>query len=180
MYSDAVRRRLTKYYEVIGKNCTKVGQSSDDRFIMKDYLTSNGTRRQSKIKQLLALTLATLVLLITNNAHAGEFIVTSVIRDFPMRNGEIMYKDFYINAGSNNGLKNGAFLDTQRKQPAFDNINSKLLGDTNIKIARLKLIHVDKNFSIARLVKFYDKDSTPLTGIDSVMIGDTIFVSEKQ
>ena len=113
-------------------------------------------------------------------AHAAEFFITSVIRDFPMRAGEKLYKDYYVNAGTNNGLREGAFIEAVRKVPIFDNINSKLLGDTGIKIARLKIIHVDKNVSIARMVKFYDKETTPQTGFDDVMIGDLIRVAEKQ
>ena len=97
-----------------------------------------------------------------------------------MKSGDALYKDYYINAGANNGLRSGAFIEAIRKLPAYDNINSKVLGDTQIKIARLQLIHVDKSISIARLVKFYEKDKTPLAGHDSVMIGDVIQVAEKQ
>src|SRR4051794_23426324 len=109
-----------------------------------------------KLVKSLLLTTATVAALIAATARparATEFFVTSVTRDFPMKAGEALYKDFYINAGSNNGLRKGAALDALRKMPVFDNINSKLLGDTNIRIARLKIIHVDKNFAIARLVK---------------------------
>jgi hypothetical protein len=111
---------------------------------------------------------------------ATDFIVMSVVRDFPMKTGDTMYKDFYVNAGSNNGLRKGLFLEATRKMPAYDNMNSKLGGDTSVKIARLRLIHVDKNISVARLVKFYEKEITPLSGVDSVMIGDFIEVAEKQ
>jgi hypothetical protein len=55
-----------------------------------------------------------------------------------------------------------------------------MIGDTPVKVARLKLIHVDKGLSIARLVKFYEKDKTPIAGFDSVMIGDLIEVSTEQ
>ncbi|MEW6055394.1 MAG: hypothetical protein AB1540_02170 [Bdellovibrionota bacterium] len=120
------------------------------------------------------------LLLAVNRATGSDFIVTSVIRDFPMKSGESLQKDFYINAGTNNGLRKGAFVDAIRRLPAFDNINSKLAGDTGIRIARLKIIHIDKNYSVARLVKFYEKETTPLVGYDSVMIGDFIVVSERQ
>lgn len=130
-----------------------------------------------------ALTIALTVLcwgLLVKSAQAADFYITAVTTDFPMKAGEPLYKDFYINAGTNNGLKKGILIEAVRKMNTYDNINSKLLGDTAIKIARLRLIHVDKNVSIARLVKFYDKDKTPMTGIDSVMIGDFIEVSETQ
>lgn len=128
----------------------------------------------------IALYIALAFVALTKNVAAADFMVTAVIRDFPMKSGETIYKDYYINAGANNGLKKGVFIDAVRKLSAFDNINSKLLGDTQIKIARMQLIHVDKGVSIARLVKFYEKDKTPLVGHDAVMIGDFIEVAEKQ
>jgi hypothetical protein len=123
---------------------------------------------------------AILAICITRYANASEFFVTAVVRDVPMKSGEIQYKDYYINAGVNNGLRKGLFIEATRKLGAFDNINSKALGEAQIKVARLKLIHVDKTISIARLVKFYDKETTPLTGGEGVMIGDLIEVAEKQ
>ena len=127
------------------------------------------------------LTYMTLIMLgAARYNHAADFFITSVIRELPMKAGEVLYKDYYINAGTNNGLKKGLVIEAVRKISAFDNINSKLVGDTSIKIAKLRLIHVDKGVSIARLVKYYDKETTPITGYDSVMIGDLIEVAEKQ
>lgn len=117
---------------------------------------------------------------IPTKAHATDFFVTAVIRDFPMKAGEVLYKDFYINAGTSNGLRKGLVIEAARKLAHYDNINSKLSGDTQVKIAKLKIIHVDKTSAIARLVKMYEKESTPLAGYDSVMIGDQIEVAEKQ
>lgn len=116
----------------------------------------------------------------THSGRSADFFVTSVIREVPLKATDPQFKDFYINAGANNGLKKGAYIDAIRKMGVYDNINSKLIGDTTIKIARMKLIHVDKGISIARLVKFYEKENTPLAGFDSVMIGDLVEVSENQ
>ncbi len=120
------------------------------------------------------------ILFTTGKAIGADFIVTSVIREVPLKQGEPPYKDFYINAGTNNGLKNGVYIDAKRKMNAYDNLNNRMIGDTPVKVARLKLIHVDKGLSIARLVKFYEKDKTPIAGFDSVMIGDLIEVSTEQ
>jgi len=123
---------------------------------------------------------ALLLLGIVRYNHAADFFVTAIVRDVPMKSGETIYKDYYVNAGTNNGLRKGLVIEATRKLPGYDNINSKLLGDLSVKIARLKLIHVDKTISVARLMKFYDKDTTPLSGIDAVMIGDLIEVADKQ
>ena len=113
-------------------------------------------------------------------SNAADFAVVSVVRNFPMKADDEVAKDFYINAGTNNGLKEGAFLDAMRKVAIHDNFNSKILGDTSVPIARLKLIHVDKNMGIARLVQFYERKVTPYTGYDDIMVGDLIRVSQKQ
>lgn len=97
-----------------------------------------------------------------------------------MKSGEVTQKDYYINAGTNNGLRKGLTVEATRKVSAYDNINSKMIGDVSVKVARLKIIYIDKAVSIARLVKYYDKQETPITGNDAVMIGDFIEVAEKQ
>ncbi|HRK02714.1 MAG TPA: hypothetical protein PLH57_08620 [Oligoflexia bacterium] len=121
-----------------------------------------------------------LILFASTNARAEDFYVTSVVRDFPLSGNEKSPVDYYINAGSVNGLRKGISIEAIRKMPIYDNMNSKLMGDTSVKIARMKVIHVDKTYSVARLVKMYDKTETPLAGHYSVMIGDLIEVSEKQ
>ncbi len=128
----------------------------------------------------LSLLVGFLTVLSTHLAEAGDFVVTAVIRELPLRKGEAVFKDIYINAGSSNGLKKGAALEAVRKMQVFDNLNSKLTGEAQVKIARLRLIHVDKTSSIARLEKMYDKASTPLAGHDSIMIGDLVEVSGNQ
>lgn len=111
---------------------------------------------------------------------AADFFVTSQIRDVPMKAGEPVLRDYYVNAGTNNGLRKGVYIDAIRKLPVFDNINSRVLGDVPVHVARLRIIHADKTVSVARLVKFFDKEATPIAGFDAVMIGDFIEVSEKQ
>lgn len=126
------------------------------------------------------MTVAMLLGVAPASTSKAEFFVTSVIREVTLKQADTQYKDYYINAGTNNGLKKGVFVDATRKIGVFDNINSKLIGDTPVKIARMKVIHIDKNFSVARLVKFYEKETTPLANYDGVMIGDQIQVSESQ
>jgi hypothetical protein len=111
-------------------------------------------------------------------ATAGDFVVTSVIRNFPMTSGDPVYRDFYINAGKNNGLKNGVKLEAIRKIAAFDNVNNRIMGDTKVPIAKLKVIHVDETVSIARLLEYNSKEKAPLAGAEGVMVGDLVQVAE--
>ena len=124
--------------------------------------------------------LVAITTLFAHTAQAGEFAVISVVRTLPMKKDEITVKDYYINAGSNNGLKQGAFIDARRKMPVYDNLAAKVVADTQVPVARLKLIYVDKGVSIARLVEIYDRKTTPIGGYDDVLVGDLIKVSDKQ
>ncbi len=113
-------------------------------------------------------------------AMAGDFAVVSVVRTLPMKTDDTIVKDYYINAGTNNGLVNGATLDARRKVPVYDNINAKVVNDTAIPVAKLKVIHVDTNMAIARMVQMVDRKTNPNPGFDDIMIGDTVRVAEKQ
>ncbi|MGE4231877.1 MAG: hypothetical protein AB7F43_00975 [Bacteriovoracia bacterium] len=115
----------------------------------------------------------------SSKAAGADFFVTSVVRELPMKPGENSYKDFYINAGSANGLQTGMSLVAIRSLENYDNLNRKMLNNAMVKVANLKLIHVDKHVSIARLVNMLPKEETPLSGFDSVMIGDRIEVTSR-
>ena len=52
----------------------------------------------------------------------------------------------------------------------------KTIGELPVKVAKLKLIQVSKDFSVARIVKMFEKENTPITGHDSVMVGDMVEV----
>lgn len=113
-------------------------------------------------------------------AQGADFAVVSVVRNFPMKSDDEIAKDYYINAGTNNGLKDGAYIEALRRMAVHDNVQSRVLGDTAVPIARLKIIHIDKTASIARMVKFYERKSTPLAGYDDVVVGDLVKVADKQ
>jgi hypothetical protein len=115
-----------------------------------------------------------------SSAHGADFTVISVVRSLPMKSGDPVIKDYYINAGSNNGLKEGAFIEALRRIPVYDNIASKVLQDTQIPVARMKIIYVDKNISVARVVKINEAKDQPQTMWSDIIIGDSIRVAQKQ
>lgn len=133
----------------------------------------------SNIRRVLLFGFILMASLVAQVFAGGDFYVTSVIRNFPMKSGDPVYHDFYINAGKNNGLKNGMQLDAIRKVSAFDNLNSKVIGDAKLRIAKLKVIHADEKVSVARLMEYSSKENTPLAGHESVMMGDLVEVTGK-
>lgn len=110
-----------------------------------------------------------------------DFYILSVVNELPMgTRNEVLFKDYYVNAGLKNGLKKGAFIDAFRKMSSSDNLNGKFIGDTFIKVGRLQIIHIDENLSIARLIHLYSKKNHPIPGHDGILTGDLIQVSDHQ
>lgn len=108
-------------------------------------------------------------------ALADEFAVYQVFRGIDLGESDRPPpKDFFINMGSNQGMKKGAVLDVYRKISSFDNLSQKLVGDHMIPVGRIKVIHSDDKTSIARLDKFVSVDQEPGLLPQAIMIGDVV------
>ena len=88
--------------------------------------------------------------------------------------GEVPRKDFYINIGTNQGIKVGSNVEVLRKMPTFDLISKRLEKDMLFPIAKLKVIHVEQSGAIARLDKMLPEESTPMITPNAVMVGDSV------
>lgn len=83
-------------------------------------------------------------------------------------------KDYYLTVGKDHGLKNGALLEVLRRLPSYDVKNEKLYQDLTVPFALIKIIHVEKNISIARLEKLLPLEKTASLTPASIMIGDLV------
>jgi len=123
----------------------------------------------------LALVFMTSTPLQANNAG---FTVYSTYRPvdlgFP---GETTNRDYFVNMGSNQGVKPGSYLRVMRKAPTYDMNNQKVFRDVTFPIARLKVIHVESNAAIARLHEYAPPDVTPGFSPRVVMVGDLVELS---
>ncbi len=130
----------------------------------------------------LALTVLTTVLLSSLNLQAdelNEFVVYGVRTKIPMGNPtDIPLKDYYINLGTKHGVRRGSKLEVRRRLTTYDLINRKLHQDTVFGIAEVLVIHADEDLAIARLSKVYPEDQIPLSGPQTVMIGDLVKVKK--
>jgi hypothetical protein len=107
--------------------------------------------------------------------YATDFVVYGVYKSVDLGGTtEPAQKDFYVNMGSNHGLRNGATLEVLRKTATYDVANQKLYKDLTFPIARLKVIHAEANAAIARLEKMLPNDSTPAITPRTVMVGDIV------
>ncbi|OQW50353.1 MAG: hypothetical protein A4S09_00735 [Proteobacteria bacterium SG_bin7] len=107
-------------------------------------------------------------------AGANDIMIFDVHKNIPLNNDEIVYKDYYINGGATDGIKKGMVLTVQRKSPIHDNLKNKSQGFLLNPMGRVQVIHVEQEFSIARLFSVQERDNTPITDLDSVMVGDLV------
>ena len=118
--------------------------------------------------------------LFTAKLASANYLVYGVKTDFPMNDGDTSVRDVYVNMGTNQGLKVGTNLDVYRSIPTSDNLNNKNAQNINFKIAKLKVIHAEAGVAVARILEVNQPSKdTPMSGFNSVMVGDTVDVSRK-
>ena len=121
-----------------------------------------------KVLVLLIIVIASL------KAKAEEMSVVDARRNIPLADNDPVFHDFYINAGSNNGLKNNLVVNVFRKFSIKDSSGVQNFGDAIVPVGQLKIIFVANKISIARLYKKTDQQYNPMLEQSGVMIGDHI------
>ena len=127
-------------------------------------------------KRILILIFTTLLItLVRNPTLANDAIVYSVYKgiDLGFPNEELQ-KDFFINLGTNQGIKTGAILEVSRKMPSYDLTTEKLYKDLVFPFAKLRVIHAEKDASIARLETLYPASKTHIINPKGVIVGDIV------
>ena len=108
-------------------------------------------------------------------------IVYSVFKGIDLGNpNEILQRDYFINLGTNQGIRVGTVLEVARKAPSYDLTTEKLYKDLIFPFAQVKVIHAEKDASIARLEKLYPMDKTPALTPRAVVVGDLVKVSSSK
>ena len=116
-----------------------------------------------------------LLLACTPHTHAADYSVYEVFRAIDLGEAEHQPpKEFFINMGSQQGVKKGAVLDVYRKISSFDNLTEKLAGEHVVPVGRIKVIHADERTAIARLDRYVSLEQEPALLPQSIMIGDLV------
>ena len=122
----------------------------------------------------LIINLSILVFSAFDLAFAKEVTVFDVRRPLAMDNSEQPPKDYYINAGSKDGLKSGMVLSVNRRSTLYDQYQNKSPGDLIVLVGVIRLIHVQEDISVARLEKIESRDKLPTIDFDAIMMGDKV------
>jgi hypothetical protein len=94
-----------------------------------------------------------------------------------MSESEPVYRDYILNTGSEAGLSVGMLLTVQRRIPLYDSYQNRSAGDLQLKVARIKIIHVQHGLAVARLHAEFTREGTPLLEDNFIMVGDKVDLS---
>ena len=115
-----------------------------------------------------------LALVFTSATAKAELTIFDVRKNLALSDTDKVYRDFYINGGTEAGLTPGMIITVQRRLPLYDNYLNRSAGDLDLKVAKIKIIHVQKGLSVARLHSEYDRSTSPLLEDNFIMVGDRL------
>jgi hypothetical protein len=104
----------------------------------------------------------------------ADLTIFDVRKNLPMSEAEPVYRDFIINGGSEAGLSVGMVLTVQRRLPLYDSYQNRSAGDLSLKVAKVKIIHVQRGLAVARLHSEFTREATPLLEDNFIMVGDHV------
>lgn len=118
--------------------------------------------------------------ILTLPSFAREHLIYSIDEEIPMGyENEKPKRNYYVNIGSNQGVKAGTTLDVFRiisKSNPYDNLKRI---NYKVKIGELEVLHSDDHAAIGSLKQIKVGIKDPLFEISSFMIGDYVGVSVK-
>lgn len=107
-------------------------------------------------------------------AFAADLNVIEVRRNIPLADDAPIYKDFYINAGSEAGLKKNLVLNVIRRTAIRDATGTQTFGEMDVPVGQLKVIAVAGRVAVAREFKLTPRDDEPMLEQIGIMIGDRL------
>lgn len=121
-----------------------------------------------------------LIVMMASATYAKDFIIYSIAQELPMGYAkEKKIKNYYVNIGKAQGIKEGTLLDVFRVQSELNPYESNKRYTYKIKIGEMKVIHSDQEAAIGRIEKMRDDDDLPLFEFQDLIIGDQVSVHVK-
>lgn len=125
-----------------------------------------------------ALTALAALFIAAPSASANDVVsVFDVRKSLPLDPSEPVFHDFYLNAGPEAGLKKGMYVSVVRKTPVHDPLGNKAQGTLSVEVAKVQIIHVERNISVARLAVDFGSEDRPVLEFEAIMIGDELDLS---
>lgn len=117
------------------------------------------------------------LLAISSTVFANDIVIFDVKKSLPMSNTSTTYLDYYINAGTDAGFKEGMVLTVVRRKALYDSYQNTSIGDLKIPVGDLKIIYVQKDVSVARIDNIFSRENLPVLDVEYILVGDQVDVS---
>lgn len=115
--------------------------------------------------------------LMTSMTIAKDFIIFNVSQDIPMgEKDETIKKNYFMNIGSNQGVKKGTLIDVYRRVSKLDPYENKKRYNFKVKVGEIKILHTEQNASIGMIKEFFSDTNYPVVDVYDFMIGDVVKV----
>jgi len=125
------------------------------------------------MKLLLAFSLS----LLSFWAYGQDFVIYSVAQEVPMQNNTPPApKNYFVNLGTNQGVKPGTILNVARMISEIDPFKAHQRYNHRVKVGELKVIHSEDESSIAVAVDHDTKVEGLSPEYSALMIGDRVQV----
>ncbi|MCB0391129.1 MAG: hypothetical protein KDD58_07555 [Bdellovibrionales bacterium] len=121
--------------------------------------------------------LALLLGAVNYQAQAKEVAIFDSRKPVTLSKNDPAYIDFYVNAGSEVGIKRGVIITVHRRTSLYDAYQNKSPGDLKVEVGQIKIIHVQKGLSVGRVHKIFSREDRPNLDYESVMVGDRLDLS---
>ncbi|MDH4468126.1 MAG: hypothetical protein QE271_08710 [Bacteriovoracaceae bacterium] len=110
---------------------------------------------------------------------ARSYMIYSVAQDLPMGvENEKIRKNFYVNIGSNQGIKNGTELSVFRIMTRQNPFSTEKSVTFKVKVGELRVVHSEKEDAIAVFSKLNGDTDVYFDG-NALMVGDQVDVKVK-
>ena len=127
--------------------------------------------------KLVQRTVTFLVVYLTMGTVAGEVTVFDVRKNFPMKNGQKTYQDYYLNGGTEVGIKKGMVITVTRRRALYDAYQNRSPGNLRVPVGKLKVIQVQNGMSVARLHSNFSRANLPVLEYDFILVGDKMDIA---
>lgn len=99
--------------------------------------------------------------------------VVEVRRNITLSDDDVVYRDYYINAGDNSALRKNLVVKVKRKIYVKES-STKTVGDFETQVGLLKVIQIGNKVSVAREFKLTSRDEEAMLEQTGIMAGDKI------
>lgn len=125
-------------------------------------------------KSALPMTVVAFSWLLPHKLRAADPAIIDVRRNIQLSDKDPVYRDYYISAGPETGLKPQLVVKVVRRMPMRDSTGTQAFGEMNVEVGQLRIIFVQDNMAVAREYELFSRDELPMLEQTGIMIGDRI------